>query len=328
MGVGLYLGPQRLITALHTPDRSPGDKEPLFRCKTIYGIRPPMLLQVSLKSVISDQQATEVSDIFSQSKLPLYVYALQWLISIILSYQFAGSFLEIFQILFLPPVLQIAIRIIPAALIIKTVGNLVADHCAYAAIIHSSICLVVVKRRLQNPGRENNLVPSRIIVSIDRLRGHKPLILINGFPQLADIVFEPKVGSVPDVFDIRSCFRISIHHQSTVILPFVRKTDLYVESSQLFQSFFLGHIGHPFQLPDPLSHRLDDIINHLLGFFLGFLRKILLGVELTNGFAHGAFRGSQHPLPSWSHLFGTLQLTAVKIKVGFDKVMAQIRSRP
>src|SRR5690606_807773 len=97
-----------------------------------------------------------------QGKLSLNVYPFQWLIRIILRHQLAGSFLKILKIFVLPPVLQVAVRIIATALIVKTMGNLMANHRADTAIIDRCIRLIVVEGRLQNPCGENNLVPSWI----------------------------------------------------------------------------------------------------------------------------------------------------------------------
>src|SRR5690606_4374835 len=110
------------------------------------------------------------------------------LIGIVLGNQFSRSFPEILQIFFLPPVLQISIGIVPTPLVIKAMGDFMANNRSDASVVYRCISLVIIKRRLQDSRREYDFVPSGIIIGIHCLGSHEPLILINGFAQLLYII--------------------------------------------------------------------------------------------------------------------------------------------
>src|SRR5690606_999297 len=108
---------------------------------------------------------------------------------------------------------------------------------------------------------------------------------------------------------------------SAVVFPLVRETYFNFKGAQLFQCFFFGDIRHPLQLLDAVTHCSNDIVYHLLGIFFSFLWEILLGIQLTDCLSNGAFRSSQNPFPSWPHLLSTFKLTAIKVKIGFYKLV-------
>src|SRR5208282_521272 len=51
-----------------------------------------------------------------------------------------------------PPVVQVALRIVLASLVVKTVGQLVSDHQPNAAEVHGIVHVLFKERRLQNAG--------------------------------------------------------------------------------------------------------------------------------------------------------------------------------
>jgi hypothetical protein len=69
-----------------------------------------------------------------------------------------------------PPVAQVAVPSYLAALVVEAVPDLVADHRADCAVVHRVVGLDVEERRLQDRGREHDLVHARVVVGVDRLR--------------------------------------------------------------------------------------------------------------------------------------------------------------
>ena len=61
-----------------------------------------------------------------------------------------------------------------AALIVKTVRQLVTDHAADRAVVDRGIRVRIEHRRLQNSGRKND-VAQRAVVGVVRLRRHSPI---------------------------------------------------------------------------------------------------------------------------------------------------------
>src|SRR5690606_1073233 len=101
-----------------------------------------------------NQKATQIADIFTEGKLSLNIYTFKRLIGIVLGNQFSRSFPEILQIFFLPPVLQISIGIVPTPLVIKAMGDFMANNRSDASVVYRCISLVIIKRRLQDSRRE------------------------------------------------------------------------------------------------------------------------------------------------------------------------------
>src|SRR5215469_2912506 len=81
-----------------------------------------------------------------------------------------GALLESFYIFWRPPIAKIAIRIVLPSLIVKAVREFVSNDHADGAKIDGVIQLLLVKRRLQNPGHEVDVVLRRKIISIHRRR--------------------------------------------------------------------------------------------------------------------------------------------------------------
>ncbi len=61
-----------------------------------------------------------------------------------------------------PPVAQLAVAVGLAALVVEAVGDLVADHAADAAVVDGRVAVRIEERRLQDRGREDDLVLGRL----------------------------------------------------------------------------------------------------------------------------------------------------------------------
>ena len=100
--------------------------------------------------------------------------------------------LELGGVLGLPPVAKHAGPVGLAALVVEAVGDLVADDPADAAVIDRRIGVGIEEGRLEDGGREDDLVLHRRVISVHRLRGHSPLGLVDRLldPVAAVIPFE------------------------------------------------------------------------------------------------------------------------------------------
>ena len=88
-----------------------------------------------------------------------------------------------------------------AALVVEAVADLVADHRADRAVVHRIVRRQVEERRLENRGGEDDLVLDGVVVRVDRLRRHQPLVAIDRLAELADLVLGLDVGRALDVAD-------------------------------------------------------------------------------------------------------------------------------
>src|SRR6185437_11486126 len=84
-----------------------------------------------------------------------------------------------------PPVAEVAFSIKLAALVVKAMGQFVANDYANAAEVHSSVCSFVKERRLQDSGREVDVIIWRAVIGIHGGRAHAPLFLVE---RLADFI--------------------------------------------------------------------------------------------------------------------------------------------
>ena len=73
------------------------------------------------------------------------------------------------------------------ALVVEAVADLVADHRADAAVVHRVVGVQVEERRLQDRGREDDLVHARVVVGVDRLRRHAPLVAVDRLAELGEV---------------------------------------------------------------------------------------------------------------------------------------------
>ena len=96
-----------------------------------------------------------------------------------------GERLERGPVLVGPPVAQRAGAVELRALVVEAVADLVADDRADAAVVDRVVGLDVEERRLEDGGREDDLVQAGVVVGVDRLRGHEPLVAVDRPPSLA-----------------------------------------------------------------------------------------------------------------------------------------------
>src|SRR5437868_8006582 len=101
------------------------------------------------------------------------------------------------------------------------------DDCADAAVVHRVIRLRVEEWRLQNAGREHDLVAARIIISVYGWRRHAPFAAID---RLADLRHLP--GALEDfAAQYIHRIRIAIDREQRIIAPFIREPILTVNAA-------------------------------------------------------------------------------------------------
>ncbi len=99
-----------------------------------------------------------------------------------------GALVECLAVVRRLPLAQIALAVVLRALVVEAVGHLVADDHADAAEVHRRIDLEVEERRLQDAGREVDVVERRAVVGVDGGRRHAPLLLVHRLAQLGVFV--------------------------------------------------------------------------------------------------------------------------------------------
>src|SRR6185436_20084220 len=83
-----------------------------------------------------------------------------------------------------PPVTQVPVAVELAALVVKGVRELVTNGAAGVAVVGSIVELRVEQRGTEDAGRKVDVVQLRVVVRINRRRGHLPLAAVH---RLADL---------------------------------------------------------------------------------------------------------------------------------------------
>ena len=86
-----------------------------------------------------------------------------------------------------PPVDQVAVAVVLGALVVEPVADLVADHRADAAVVGGVVGLGVEERRLQNRCGKDDLVHAGVVVGVDGLRRHEPLVAVDRPAELGQL---------------------------------------------------------------------------------------------------------------------------------------------
>src|SRR5947208_15201571 len=98
-----------------------------------------------------------------------------------------GTLLKFLGVLLSPPLVEIAFGIELAAFVVESVRELVANYGGRVAVVNGIVHLQVIERRLQNAGGKIDVVHLRIVISVDRRRGHAPLAPVNRLADLGNL---------------------------------------------------------------------------------------------------------------------------------------------
>src|SRR5690606_30178776 len=150
--LGYFLGP-----GAAAPYLRPAEEKALIRRKAINLLIALTLLRL-LKGFVSDSHASEVGEILALGKMAVYMHGIKHSVIVELINNHVGALHKIRRVGGGPPVLQIAVGIVLAPLIIESVGHLMTDDRTDSAIIHRIIRLVVEEGILEDACREHDLI--------------------------------------------------------------------------------------------------------------------------------------------------------------------------
>ena len=133
-------------------------------------------------------------------------------------------------------------RIELAALIVEAVAHLVADHRADRAVIDRRIGVRIEEGRLQDRGREGDLVRQRVVISVHRLRGHVPTgVRSTGLGKRFSCSFHSKSRGADRIAE-----RIALDDLQRRIVDILdRMADARIERGELLERGLAGRLVHP-----------------------------------------------------------------------------------
>ncbi len=225
---------------------------------------------------------------------------------------FVRTFYKVFSITFLPPVVHISILVIATSLVVKSVSHLMTDYDTDSTIVKSIVSRRVKERNLQYTSREADFVRGRIIVSVDRLWSHVPVVPVNRFSsRMVYIPFQLPAATLTHIL-IVSFFRI--YCQARQILPTVRISYLDIERIQLQQGIDFGRIIHPVLGSNTLTQGHFQIIHQCLHALLRGCREVLLDIDSSKSLTHDALHLIGGTTPQRMIFLATREHLAIEFK--------------
>ena len=142
-----------------------------------------------------------------------------------------------------PPVADLSGAVEGGALVVEAVADLVADDSADARVVHGVVGMRVEEGRLKDRSGEDDLVHRRVVVGVDGLRRHVPLVAIHRLGQLAQ-----GVGHVGPLHAAHRGQHVPGDDlDGGVVAPAHRVADLGGEQRQLLQGPLPRGRTHPLQ---------------------------------------------------------------------------------
>ena len=318
MRVGLRQHSLAFWPRVLAPALTVAHEEPLFRRETVDGLSRRGRQRRDVGHQRNPQTAV-VGGILAERQLAVHLDVVHRGEVRILVDDAGGPLLEAFGVGGRPPVLQVALRVELAPLVVEAVRQLVADHTAGGPVVQRRVGLGVVEGRLEDAGREVDVVLERVVIRVDRGRRHAPLALVERLPDAIHLAAELEL-----VGALRVAERIAARdRQRTVVAPLVRVADLVGHGMKLDDRLLLGGIAHPRQAVDVLLHRGFELAHHLQRVLLGRRSEGFLHKGLAEHFAEIAVGVLDAPPPPRLQLFGSRERRTVEAEVLVDEGRGQ-----
>ena len=217
--------------------------------------------------------------------------------------------------------MHITVFVVLSSLVVKSMGHFVTDDHADRTIVEGVVCLWVKERGLKDAGRETDFVGGWIIIGVDGLRIHIPVVFVNRLScGMVDLPFVPEAVTFLHIVIIR--FR-RINSQLAHIGPFVGISYLDIEGVEFQQGIHLGTVVHPGLCGNTLAQG-DTEVFHQGGHAL--LRRggeILLCIDFSKGLTHHAFHLRGGSAPEGMVFLASCHHLAVEIETGLCGFVVQ-----
>ena len=236
-----------------------------------------------------------------------------------------GALGEVLGVALSPPVLHVSVLVVVASGVVEAVGHLVANHHAYGTIVESVVGSWVEERRLEYACGEANLVGGRVVICVNRLRVHEPLVAVDGLAGLGvNAPLGPEAVALYNVLVVRlRGVDVQVGH----VYPLVGIANLYVESVELVERVLLGHVAHPALCLDALAKCHLQVVHERLHAFFRRCGEILVYINLAQGLPHHAFHLAGCALPQREVLLAASQGLSEEVELCRNDVIAQVVGR-
>ena len=196
-----------------------------------------------------------------------------------------------------------------------------ADHGADAAVVHGIVGRRIEERRPQDCGREHDLVHGRVVIGIDGLRRHQPLVTLERTAELGGLSVELELAGAAYVADQI----VTPDRERAVVAPAIRIADLHRDLRELAAGFFLGRGAHPLERIDRLCKRPAQVFHQRDHARLGLGRKRRLHIQLADQLAHGAVHRLHRTLPARLRLLHARDRALVELEMRALEIRGEVR---
>ena len=264
--------------------------------------------------LVGDRQPAQVADVLPDGERAVDVLAGQraWLEGVVLRDEGLGLHLEGGLVVGGPPVVEVAGAVVLRPLVVEAVADLVADHGADPAVVLGRVGVRGEERLLQDAGGEADLVGAGVVVGVDGLRQHQPLVGVERRPDLGQLAggLERRRGG--DVAHELA----GVELQLRVVAELVGVADLGPEGVELLVGPLLGVVAHPVEGGDRAPVGLQQVGDQVVHQRLGVRREVSLDVLLAERLTHRALDQRHPALPPGPQLGRAVEGAAVEVEVG------------
>ncbi len=217
MRIGRRLEPLRFRPRILAPDLGVAEEEALFRREAVDRLGRGCARTGEIRHQ-RQPHAAVVADVLSERQLPVDVRVAGDDVAGILIRDAGGALVERLAVGRRPPVAQVALAVELAPLVVEPVRQLVTDHRSSGAIIHRRVAFTAVERRLQDAGREVDVVARAAVVRVHGRRRHRPFAAVERLADLLQVAMPIRGDRLFEITE-RVGFR---HPHGLVVAPFVR----------------------------------------------------------------------------------------------------------
>src|SRR4051794_4457821 len=269
-----------LLAALGAPAVGPVHEQPLAagglclpgtRLSVSGFARLRGVLECDRVGLVGDGESAEVADVLADGQRAVDVLAgeVAGLECVVLRDQRLRLHLERRLVVGGPPVVEVAGAVVLCALVVEAVPDLVTDHGADAAVVLGRPAVRGEEGPLQDAGREADLVGGRLVVGVDLVREHQPLVAVDRRADLAQLSVGLERGRREQVAEQV----VGADLQRRVVTPRVGVADLRLERVELVERALLGLLAHPVQAGDAAPVGLEEVGDELVHHRLGLRRE-------------------------------------------------------
>ena len=272
-----------------------GDEETLLGSKAIDSAEGVVAHRI-LQGVKSHLQTTMVGEILTEGELAVGIEVGQHFDG----REEVGIFVcplgKLLAVVLRPPIGHVAVLVVVASLVVEAVCHLMSDDHTDGTIVEGIVGSHVEEGHLEDTCREADFIGGGVVVCIDGLRSHVPLVAVNRFSCL--VVNLPLMEEVTALQHVLTERFLGVNLHAADVLPFVGIAHFYIEGVEFVKGIALGGGIHPVLCLDALCQCHLQVFHQSLHALFGSGREVFLNIDFSERLAHHALHEVGGTLPA------------------------------